>query len=105
MLKNGGHIDYKQSGTMDLLPLRVFYNLDYIVNILALVVVTSQFRVTNDNNNKPAMFVHTVPDSFLNFSINGKDCTLLILLLLMYLILTLTLTLSLVPSKRTRSVS
>ena len=52
---------------MYLLPLRVFYNPYYISNILALIDVTSQFRVTMDTNNKPSMFVHTGPDSVLNF--------------------------------------
>ena len=48
---NGGHLEYKQSGTMDMLPLRVFYNPDYIANILELVDVTSQLRVTMDTKN------------------------------------------------------
>ena len=51
---------------MYLLPLRFFYNPDYISNILELINVTSQFRVTMDTNNKPSMFVHTGPDSVLN---------------------------------------
>ena len=52
---------------MYLFPLIVFYNPDCISNILALIDVTSQFRATMDTNNKPSMFVHTGPDSVLNF--------------------------------------
>ena len=46
---------------MDMLPLQVFYNPYYIAIILALVNVTSKFRVIMDTNNKPAMLVHTGP--------------------------------------------
>ena len=64
---NGGNIDYKQSVTVYRLPLIFFYNPDSISSILALVDVTSQFRVTMDTNNESAMFVHTGPDSVLKF--------------------------------------
>ena len=64
---NVGNLDYNQSSTMYLFPLIVFYNPDCISNILALIDVTSQFRATMDTNNKPSMFVHTGPDSVLNF--------------------------------------
>ena len=57
---NGGHLDYKKSDTVDMLPLKVFYNTDSIANILALLYVTSQYRVTMDTNNKPTM-LHNVP--------------------------------------------
>ena len=36
---------------MDLLILKVFYKSDNISNILALIDVTSKFRVNMDNNN------------------------------------------------------
>ena len=48
---NCGYLDYKQSDTLNLLTLIFFYNLDSISKILALVGVTSQFRVTMDTNN------------------------------------------------------
>ena len=64
---NGEHLDYKQSGTIYLFPLIVFYSPDSIANIFTLIDVTSEFRVTIDTNNEPAMFVHTSPDSVLNF--------------------------------------
>ena len=64
---NDGHLEYKNSGTVDLLLLKVFYNTYSITTILELVDVTSQFRVTMDTNNKPAMFVHTGPDYVLKF--------------------------------------
>ena len=64
---NGGNIYYEQSGDIDLLSLKVFYNPYSIANILALVDFTIQFRVTMDTNNKPAMFFHTVTDSVLKF--------------------------------------
>ena len=64
---NVGNINHKKYGAMDLLPLKVFYNPDSITNILELDDVTSQFRFTMDTNNKPAMFVHTGPDSVLKF--------------------------------------
>ena len=67
MFTNGVHIDYEQYGTMDLLTLGFFYNLYYIKNMLALVDVTIQFRVTMDTNNEPAMYAHTVPDYILKF--------------------------------------
>ena len=62
---NGGNLDYGQYGTVDLLPLRVFYHPYSIDSILALVDATSQFRVTIDTNNKTSMLVHTGPDSVL----------------------------------------
>ena len=52
---------------MDMLSLRVFYNPDFVARIMALVDVTSKFRVTMDTINEPAMFVHTGPYSVLNF--------------------------------------
>ena len=64
---NGGHIEYKQYGTVYLFSLKVFYNPNSISNIFSLVDVTSQFRVTMDINNKPAMFIHTGSDSVLKF--------------------------------------
>ena len=56
---NGGNLDHKQSGTMDMLPLRVFYNPYSVATFLALVDVTSHFKVTMDTNNKPTIFIHT----------------------------------------------
>ena len=50
MFTNGGNLDYKNSDTIDLLPLNVFYNPDYIVNILKLVDVTSKFGVNMYTN-------------------------------------------------------
>ena len=50
---------------MDMLPLIFFCNPYYIANILALVDVTSEFRVNMDTKNKPAMLVQTGPDSIL----------------------------------------
>ena len=67
VFRNGGHLEYRQSGTMYLLPLNIFYNPDSISKILALVGVTSQFRVTMDYNNEPAIFVHTGPDPVIKF--------------------------------------
>ena len=64
---NIGNLDYKHSDTIYLFPLRVFYNPDSISNILSLIDVTIQFRVTMNTNNKPAMFIHTVPDYVLKF--------------------------------------
>ena len=64
---NGGYIGYKQSSKMDLFTLRVFYNPYSIVNIFSLVDVTSQFRVTMDTNNEPAILVQTIPYSMLKF--------------------------------------
>ena len=52
---------------MDLLPLLVFYKPDSIANILELVDVISQLIVTIDTNNKTVMFIHTGPNSILNF--------------------------------------
>ena len=46
---------------MDMFPLRFFYNPYYIANILALVDVTSHFRVNMDTNHKRAMFIYTGP--------------------------------------------
>ena len=98
---NDWNLDYNQPSTMYLLPLRFFYNLDYISNILELINVTSQFRVTMDTNNIPSMFVHTGPDSVLDFISAAKYCAILILLPLIYLILPLMLPLSLIKSNRT----
>ena len=58
-------LDFTQSVTMYMLPLRVSYKPYSISNILALVDVTSQVIVTMDTNNEPAMFVHTIPYSVL----------------------------------------
>ena len=58
---NCGHLDYKKYDTVDLLPLKVLYNKDSIANILALLYVTIQFRVTMYTNNEPAMFFQNVP--------------------------------------------
>ena len=52
---------------MDLLPLRVLYNLDPIANIFSLIYVTSHLRVTMDTNNQSAMFVHTISYYVLKF--------------------------------------
>ena len=52
---------------MDLLPLRIFYNLYSIAKILALVYVTRKFWVTMDTNNEPVMLVHTGPYSIVKF--------------------------------------
>ena len=51
---------------MDILPLKVVYNPYSVANIFSLVDVNSQFIFNMDNNNQPAMFVHTGPDSVLN---------------------------------------
>ena len=64
---NGGNLDYKQSDTIDLLPLNFFYNPYSVYIILELGDITNQFIGTMDNNNEPVMFIHTVPDSVLNF--------------------------------------
>ena len=60
-------LDFTQSVTMYMLPLRVSYKPYSISNILALVDVTSQVIVTMDTNNEPAMYAHTVPDYILKF--------------------------------------
>ena len=98
---NGGHLDYKYSGIMDLFPLKVFYNQYSIANILKLVDVTIQFRVTMDINNKPVMIFHTRPEPVLKFYKWQYFCTFIILLTVMHLILPLMFTLSLVPSNIT----
>ena len=67
VFKNGGNPDCKQSGTMDIFPLKVFYNPDSIANILELIAITSQFIVAMDTNNKPDVVVHNGPDSDLKF--------------------------------------
>ena len=48
---NSVNLDYKQSGTMDMFPLKVFYNPDYIANILEFFLFSSQFKVSMDTNN------------------------------------------------------
>ena len=65
---NGEKLDYKQSGKVDLLPLKVFYRPYFMTNILAFVDFTSQLKVTMDTNNKPAMFFHIGPDFVFQFS-------------------------------------
>ena len=67
MFKNGGHLLYKNSGTMDLLAFRVFYNPDSIANILIFLGVTSQFIFTMDTNKEPSISVHTGQNYFLKF--------------------------------------
>ena len=64
---NNGNLYNKQSDTIDLLPLKVFYNPYSVYIILELGDITNQFIGTMDNNNEPVMFVHTVPDSVLKF--------------------------------------
>ena len=44
---------------MDIFPLSIFYNPDSITNILSFGNVNSQFIITMDTNNKPAIFIHT----------------------------------------------
>ena len=52
---------------MDIFPLKVFYNLDLISNILSLTDVTSQVKVIMDTNNELETFVRTGPYSVLKF--------------------------------------
>ena len=66
MVINGGHLDYKNPVIVDMLPLEVSYNTYSISNILSLVDVSIQFRLTMDTNNKPAIFIHTSPNTVLN---------------------------------------
>ena len=44
---------------MDLFPFWVLYKPYSVAKILALVDITSQFRFTMDNNNEPAIFIHS----------------------------------------------
>ena len=46
--------------------IKIFLQPHSIANILALVGVTSKFRVTMDTHNEPDMFVYTSPNSVLN---------------------------------------
>ena len=100
--KNVRHIYYKQSGTRDLFPLRVFYNLDSIANIFHLLMlpVSSELSLIPTTNLICSSVLAQIPSS--SFTIYSWDYTTLILMPLMYLTLPLTLSLFFVLSNRTR---
>ena len=59
---NGGSCIYKESGTLNILPIRAYYSPKSIANVLSLAEVAASYRVTMDTDNNNSIFVHTDDD-------------------------------------------
>ena len=57
-----GSCIYKESGTLNVLPIRAYYSPKSITNVLSLTEVAASYRVTKDTENNNSIFVHTDDD-------------------------------------------
>ena len=65
---NRGYHNYKEEGELSLFLFTVFYDGDYMANILSLNDVFKSFCVTMNKNKDCAMLIHMNPHTILSFS-------------------------------------
>ena len=69
---NGGHQDYRMTGTLQVLPLEVYVNPGSMANIISLRDVFEKYRVTMDTKSDPSMLVHHEDGKAYRFKSCGK---------------------------------
>lgn len=69
---NGGHQDYRMTGTLKILPLEVYVNPTSMANIVSLKDVYEKYRVTMDTEADPSMLVHHEDGKAYRFKSCGK---------------------------------
>jgi len=67
---NGGHKDYNQIVTLNLLPFTVYVNRDSTANNLSLKDMAEKFKVTMDSSSEKATLVHVLEEKAFHF----KEC-------------------------------
>jgi hypothetical protein len=69
---NGGHQDYRMTGTLQILPLEVYVNPASMANIVSLKDVYEKYRVMMDTEADPSMLVHHEDGKAYRFKSCGK---------------------------------
>ena len=59
---NGGHMDFTLRGTLDILPMGIYVNDNFMAKIISLKEVTDYFQVIMDTKEDHRMLVHYSED-------------------------------------------